>query len=205
MQESGQTTTLASKCSLQRVEGNGTFNRSMTHATVERTVPSNTGSKCSSSLQRVGGNGTSNHRVTHPMVERAVPSTLAASSSLQQWQASRSTETPATAGGNSIRSNSIMGEVAMDKTLQSESLDEILQSSCTHAEISMKRRQPLQAAPLETTCLQQFHLQWQPQVLSCAGEGILETINMHYYRIPHVNQEGFEGPPSFTSRVLIAS
>ena len=167
MQESGQTTTLASKCS----------------------------------LQRVGGNGTSNHRVTHPMVERAVPSTLAASSSLQQWQASRSTGTPATAGGNSIRSNSIMGEVAMDKTLQSESLDEILRSSCTHAEISMKRRQPLQAEPLS----QQFHLQWQPQVLSCAGEGILETINMHYYRFPRVNQEGFEGPPSFTSRVLIAS
>ena len=94
-----------------------------------------------------------------------------------------------------------MGEVAMDKTLQSESLDEILRSSCTHAEISMKRRQPLQAEPLS----QQFHLQWQPQVLSCAGEGILETINMHYYRFPRVNQEGFEGPPSFTSRVLIAS
>ena len=104
-------------------------------------------------------------------------------------------------GGNSIRSNSIMGDVAMDKTLQSESLDEILRSSCTHAEISMKRRQPLQAEPLS----QQFHLQWQPQVLSCAGEGILETINMHYYRFPRVNQEGFEGPPSFTSRVLIAS
>ena len=114
------------------------------------------------------------------MVERAVPSTLAASSSLQQWQASRSTETPATAGGNSIRSNSIMGEVAMDKTLQSESLDEILRSSCTHAEISMKRRQPLQAEPLS----QQFHLQWQPQVLSCAGEGILETINIALLSIP---------------------